>query len=168
MDALVGSGYRRTRTQTRIDDRDREQGSSMSGEVYVYEAISIEPPIEESEAAVKVAAGAYTKVVWDDPRIGEGYFLRVGATGLIGICFVPVAAEDGSAAELGVAVQADPLAEEHRDATIESELQAVLSDFGTAPGGVKRLFDGALYIERPDGEEKIVVRGGEPVRLNAQ
>jgi len=138
----------------------------MSDDVYIYEAIDIVPPVGEEEIASKLADGEYTKVTWDDPRIGEGYFARVGGDGMIGIGFIPVISDDGEVFKRGVAVQVSPIDERHRDETLEAELRKIIADFGATPSGVRRVFDRALHIEKTGGEEILLVRDGEPLRLS--
>jgi hypothetical protein len=139
----------------------------MGEDIHVYEAVEIVPPVGEAEIVAALRTGEYTKVTWDDPRMGDGYFVRVGSSGLLGIGVIPVVGEDGSVTDCGVVVQANPMAKEHHDELMEQELRKIISDFGTAPSNVKRMFDRALYVEKPDGDEMIVVRDGEPVRMNA-
>jgi hypothetical protein len=136
----------------------------MVGMTYVYDAISIEPPIAEGE----IVSDAYNKVTWDDPRMGDGYFLRVASHSIIGIGFIPTETADGTISDLGVVIQVDPLSDFHHDDSLEEDIRQIVNDFGIAPSGVKRLFDGALYIEKDDIEEKIVVLDGSPVRVTVR
>lgn len=139
----------------------------MSEDIYVYEAITVEPAITEAEAEAKIADGEYRKLTWeDDGRIGDGYFVKVGEHGMIGIAMIPDLDANGRPCHRGIAVQADPLAEEHRDTAIEAELRKIVADFGTAPDGTSRHFERAVYVQRPKGEYKVFVRDGAVVREN--
>ncbi|MCH7229894.1 hypothetical protein L0U85_03330 [Glycomyces sp. L485] len=141
----------------------------MSEDIYVYEAIDVEPAITEAEVEAKIADGEYRKVTWaDDGRIGDGYFVKVGENGMIGIAMIPDLDANGRPCHRGIAVQADPLAEEHRDTEIEAELRNIVTDFGTAPDGTARRFEQTLYVQRPDGEYKVFVRDGAVVREDAE
>ncbi|GAA1683298.1 hypothetical protein GCM10009830_33150 [Glycomyces endophyticus] len=137
----------------------------MNEEIYVYEAIDAEPAITEAEVKTRIASGEYRKVTWeDDGRIGDGYFVQVGERGMLGIAMIPVLDNQGNLRHQGVAIQANPLDEDHRDATIEAELGKIIDDFGTAPDGIIRLFTGAIHIESGEGEDKLFVDGGKAVR----
>lgn len=136
----------------------------MSEDIYVYEAIDVEPAITEAEVEAKIASGKYRKVTWEDGRVGDGYFVKVGEDGMIGLAMNPEIGEDGALRHRGIAVQANPLEENHRDDTIEAELRKIVEDFGTAPDGVVRLFEGAVYIQKDDAEFKVYVDGHEVVR----
>lgn len=137
----------------------------MGPDVYVYEAIDVEPPISEAELEAKLTSAEYRKITWDDPRLGEGYFVQVGSSGMLGIAVVPTPTDDGQVIAQGVAIQVNPLLEHHLDEALEGELRKILADFGVSPGGIKRLFGRSLHIEKPDGEDRIVVRDGDVVRM---
>lgn len=139
-----------------------------SDDVYVYEAIDVEPPISEAELAAKIASGEYIKVTWEDPRLGDGYFAKVGETGTIGVAVISVRGDGGAPLNQGIAIQANPVDEGHRDSSLEDQLRKIITDFAIAPGGVKRMFDRALCIEKPEGEERLVVRDGSPTRISGK
>ena len=137
----------------------------MSEDIYVYESIDIEPAVTEAEVESKIAAGEYQKVTWEeDGRIGDGYFVKVGAQGMIGIAMIPEVDENGDLLHRGAAVQANPLDVDHRDTTIEAELRKIVNDFGTAPDGTARRFERAIFIQKGDIEDKVSVEGGQVVR----
>lgn len=141
----------------------------MSPDIYVFEAISVEPAVSESELQARIEAGEYQVVTWeDDGRIGDGYFVRVGKDGMIGLAMSPELGEDGMVRHRGVAVQANPLDENHRDATIEAELRKIVDDFGTAPDGTVRHFKKAIYVEKDDTEYKVFVEGVAVVRQRVE
>jgi hypothetical protein len=140
----------------------------MSGEVHVYEAIDIVPPVEVHEILERLESGDYTKITWDDPRMGDGYFVLVGAHGTIGIAVTPDVADNGTVADRGTVIQANPLSENHVDEKLESELRKIITDFGISPNGMRRAFDRALHIEKPDGDQMISVRDGAPFRSNVE
>jgi hypothetical protein len=142
--------------------------AGMGEDIHVYEAVEIVPPVGEAEIEAALRTGEYTKVTWDDPRMGDGYFVRVEPSGLLGVGVIPIVRDDGSVVDCGVVVQVDPMAEEHHDEPIERELRKIIADFGITPSNVKRMFDRALYVEKPDGDEMIVVRDGVPVRMKAE
>ncbi|SDE55443.1 hypothetical protein [Glycomyces harbinensis] len=137
----------------------------MSEDIYVFEAILLKPAITEAEIEVRIRAGEYQKVTWeDDGRIGDGYFVKVGEHGMIGIAMSPVLDENGKHRHRGIAVEANPLEEDHRDSTIEVELRKIVDDFGSTPDGTPRRFERAVYIEKGDVEFKVFVSGSEIVR----
>jgi hypothetical protein len=137
----------------------------MSDETYVYEAIRVKPAITEPEVTARIEAGEYQKVTWeDDGRTGDGYFVKVGDHGIIGIAMAPELDENGKPLHRGIAVEANPLEEDHRDSTIEADLRKIVDDFGTTPDGDPRCFERAVYIEKADLEFKVFVRGSEIVR----
>lgn len=141
----------------------------MSEDIYVYEAIDVEPLITEAEVESKIAGGEYQKVTWeDDGRMGDGYFVKVGERGMIGIAMIPELDEDGRLSHQGVAIQANPLDEDHRDTTIAAELRKIVDDFGTAPDGAPRRFERAIYVEKADEEYTVSVRDGEVIREEAE
>ncbi|MFG3342371.1 hypothetical protein [Glycomyces sp. NPDC048151] len=134
-------------------------------DVYVFEAIDIEPPVTEPEVEAKIDAGKYQKVTWgDDGRIGDGYFVKVGEDGTIGLAMTPKVDEDGVLRHRGICVQGNPLDEDHRDSTIEAELREIVADFGIAPDGSPRSFGSAIYIQKDDLEFKVSVEEGRVVR----
>ncbi|MCD0443962.1 hypothetical protein LO763_10035 [Glycomyces sp. A-F 0318] len=141
----------------------------MSEDVYVYEAISVNPPITEAEVGAGIASGDYQKVAWeDDGRTGDGYFVKVGVRGMIGVAMVPELDENGTLRHRGVAIEANPLDADHRDSTIEAELRRIVADFGAAPDGTLRIFERAIYIEKSGVEDKVFVREGEVIRTRAE
>lgn len=139
----------------------------MSSEVFIYEAIDIEPPVSEAELAPKLDSGEYRKVTWDDPRMGEGYFVRVSDHGSIGIAVVPAYLDSGELVNQGLAIQANPVAEDHFDMTVDADIRKIVADFGIAPSGIRRVFNNALHIEKDGGQEMIVVRDNGPVRVKS-
>jgi hypothetical protein len=137
----------------------------VSEDIYVFEAIDVKPAVTETEVEAKIAVGKYQKVVWeDDGRIGDGYFVKVGESGVIGLAMTPNLGEDGVLRHRGICIQSNPLDEAHRDSTIEDELREILADFGIAPDGTVRTFGGAIYIQKDDVEYKVSVEEGLVVR----
>jgi hypothetical protein len=141
----------------------------VSEDVYVFEAINIEPAVTEAEVEAKIAVGKYQKVTWeDDSRIGDGYFVKVGENGMIGLAMAPQVDEEGVLRYRGISVEANPLDEGHRDSTLEAELRQIVADFGVAPDGTPRTFRGAIYIQKGDSESKISVEEGRVVRVRIE
>jgi hypothetical protein len=142
----------------------------VSEDIYVFEAIDIEPPVTEAEVEAMVAAGKYQKVTWEDKgRIGDGYFAKVGADGVIGLAMSPKSDEDGTVSHRGTCVQVNPVDEDYGDATIESELREIVADFGTAPDGTPRSFEQAIYIQKGDTEYyKVFVEEGRVIRVEVE
>lgn len=139
----------------------------MSEDICVYGAIDVNPAITESETEAKAADGEYRKVSWgDDGRVGDGYFVRVGEHGMLGIAMTPELDGEGGLRHRGTVVQADPLAEMHRATAIEAELRTIAADFGTAPDGSRRRFEQAVYIRGSDGVYKVFVRDGAIILAN--
>ncbi|WP_205326729.1 hypothetical protein [Glycomyces sp. YM15] len=141
----------------------------MSEDIYVFEAIDVDPPVSEAEVKAQIAVGKYQKVTWeDDGRIGDGYFVKVGESGEIGLAMTPKLGEDGVLRHRGICVQGNPLDEAKRDSTIEAELREILADFGTAPDGTPRSFGSAIYIQKDDVEYKVSVEEGRVVRVRVE
>lgn len=137
----------------------------MSEDIYVFEAIDVEPAITETEVQARITTGEYQEITWeDDGRIGDGYFVKVGEHGIIGIAMIPDTDENGKLRHRGVGVQANPLDEYHQDSTIEADLHKIVDDFGTAPDGTIRRFERAIHIEKGNSEHKIFVRDGQIIR----
>jgi hypothetical protein len=137
-------------------------------DIYILEAITIDPPITEQELAPKIAAGEYQTVTWeDDGHMGDGHFVKTASDhgdGLIGIGFTEIVEGEGPAVHVGRYLTVDPTrADHHRD--VEGAIAKIVADFGTTPDGEPRAFPGALYIEDDEQDEKILVRHGQTVRV---
>jgi hypothetical protein len=138
----------------------------VSEDIYVFEAIDIKPAVTEAEVDAKIAVGKYQKVTWEnDGRIGDGYFVKVGESGMIGLAMTPKVDEDGVLRHWGICIQGNPLDENHQDSTIEADLREIVADFGIAPDGSPRSFGSAIYIQKDDLEFKVSVEEGRVVRV---
>ncbi|NUQ87037.1 MAG: hypothetical protein HOQ43_01030 [Glycomyces artemisiae] len=141
----------------------------MSEDIYVFEAIDIDPPVTEAEVEAKIAVGAYEKVTWEDTgRIGDGYFAKVGESGVIGLAMSPEVDEGGALSHRGICVQVNPVDEGYGDSTIENELREIIVDIGTAPDGTSRSFERAIYIQKSEVESKVFVEDGRVVRVQVE
>jgi predicted RNA-binding protein with TRAM domain len=140
----------------------------MTDDVYIYGAITVDPPITERELAPKIAAGEYRAVTWeDDGRMGDGYFVTTAphlGDGLIGIGFTEVPDGNGAPVHVGRYLGVDPTrADHHRD--VEDAITTIVTDFATAPDGQPRTFSGALCIETGDQDQHVAIIPGSTVHV---